>query len=732
MAITKRTVKGAALTHVELDANFTTLEAADDALTASIASLTSGAVATAQAAADAAQSNIDSHEALSIAHGVSGSVVGTTDTQTLTNKTLVAASNTITTAASGNLAATELNAALAELQGDVDTRSTTAALAADSGTSLVGFLQSGTGAVARTAQDKGRDSLCVFDFMTAAQVADVKAGAGSIDVAAALQSAITEAIASGRGLYAPAGTYLLNTTVTAASAIHLHGDGIGDTTFRAGMTDGSVCLQFQGQFQRLENFSVAGNVNAANFIAGTADGVNCTGIALGDASNYCNRWHISSVRVYGCKKGWYVRGFIGTADNLWADYNELGFDAYEINSTDLNLRFENNRKDFSILKGDSILLRQLLQEGYAAAPVASTIDDVNGIELAQPYWEGGSATGRNVPWVIFGGATLVRRVDIRGGKCVASGDFGYTAHGLKLDNVDGADVDVFFATGDRNSSVQTTANTKNYRNNSVQLIYGWLHDSSKQLGPAFNYWPNRAFDVWLRGWNTVLPTRATLSQETTIVRKGNNALRITADAGAGFNVCEMRITGPSMTYLRGKSVQFGAWIWVPDIAAFQKPTNTALASINSASYNGSVNLVSATQNNYFKAGEWNFFVSAPLTVQADATRLSINIYVNQSSATVDGSEFVVVDSILLTESTTPMERMINDDLIDSPMIDCTFNGGCMVYRADAVPTDTRQTFGTGDRVAKITPAAGGSPGWVCTTGGAGGTAVFKAESNLAA
>lgn len=49
--------------------------------------------------------------------------------QTLINKTIVAANNTITTAASGNLTSTNLNAALAELQADIDTRVTAAAVA---------------------------------------------------------------------------------------------------------------------------------------------------------------------------------------------------------------------------------------------------------------------------------------------------------------------------------------------------------------------------------------------------------------------------------------------------------------------------------------------------------------------------------------------------------------------------------------------------------------------------
>lgn len=55
-------------------------------------------------------------------------------TQTLTNKTIVAASNTITTAAVGNLTSTNLNAALAELQADIDTRSTISSLDALSNT----------------------------------------------------------------------------------------------------------------------------------------------------------------------------------------------------------------------------------------------------------------------------------------------------------------------------------------------------------------------------------------------------------------------------------------------------------------------------------------------------------------------------------------------------------------------------------------------------------------------
>jgi hypothetical protein len=94
-------------------------------------------------------------------------------------------------------------------------------LASSSGAASVGFLQSGTSAVARTVQDKLRDSLSVFDFFTAAQIADVKAGTLALDVTAPFQAAINASIAASKGLFVPAGNYsvtTLNITLTSSAA----------------------------------------------------------------------------------------------------------------------------------------------------------------------------------------------------------------------------------------------------------------------------------------------------------------------------------------------------------------------------------------------------------------------------------------------------------------------------------------------------------------------------------
>ena len=65
-----------------------------------------------------------------------------------------------------------------------------AAYAAGSTADAVSFIQSGTGAVATTVQAKDRQTVSVFDFMTAAQIADVQAGTRLQDVTAAIQAAV--------------------------------------------------------------------------------------------------------------------------------------------------------------------------------------------------------------------------------------------------------------------------------------------------------------------------------------------------------------------------------------------------------------------------------------------------------------------------------------------------------------------------------------------------------------
>lgn len=64
------------------------------------------------------------------------------------------------------------------------------ALTAPTGSSLVGFIQSGTGAVATTVQSKLREIVSLTDKMTAAQISDASGGSPTLDIKAALQAAV--------------------------------------------------------------------------------------------------------------------------------------------------------------------------------------------------------------------------------------------------------------------------------------------------------------------------------------------------------------------------------------------------------------------------------------------------------------------------------------------------------------------------------------------------------------
>jgi len=100
-----------------------------------------------------------------------------------------------------------------------------AAFAASSGSSLVGYILNKTNAVATTVQTKLRQTISVFDFMTAAQIADVQAGTLSIDVSTPINNAIL-AIGNGQSLYFPAGNYKVLSPILCENVrgIKLYGD----------------------------------------------------------------------------------------------------------------------------------------------------------------------------------------------------------------------------------------------------------------------------------------------------------------------------------------------------------------------------------------------------------------------------------------------------------------------------------------------------------------------------
>ena len=104
------------------------------------------------------------------------------------------------------------------------------------------FTRASTDAVARSVQSKLQDQVCVFDFMTAAQVADVQARTLTLDTTSAIQAAINAAAR----IYFPAGAYLMNGQVLGAQDKYIFGDGDLRTNFVGNSVNSS--FYFNGGF----------------------------------------------------------------------------------------------------------------------------------------------------------------------------------------------------------------------------------------------------------------------------------------------------------------------------------------------------------------------------------------------------------------------------------------------------------------------------------------------------
>lgn len=151
----------------------------------------------------------------------------------------------------------------------------------------------------------------VFDFMTAAQIADVESHTGSIDVSSALQAAIDACATSDRTegipatpvtnqVFFPAGTYLINTPLTVSSYLNLRGAGRHTTFIKSGITDGTSMIAIQYTTPGLSiNYNVVSDM--------TLDGQSndCGGLFVG----YANRFKMSNVQIMQCgRKGLWLYG----------------------------------------------------------------------------------------------------------------------------------------------------------------------------------------------------------------------------------------------------------------------------------------------------------------------------------------------------------------------------------------------------------------------------------------
>ena len=170
------------------------------------------------------------------------------------------------------IAATNVQAALNEIVDD---------LGASSGSSRIGFLQSGTGAVATTVQAKLRQTVSVKDFGAV--------GDGAVDDTAAIQAALD----AHNSVYIPSGNYKITQVLRIQSNGSFFGDGFSSAIYNA--TDfRSISNELGASNIYIGNLKVYGNALPATVVAGRG------GIVIDDASNVViNNVYVTDVNTGG-------------------------------------------------------------------------------------------------------------------------------------------------------------------------------------------------------------------------------------------------------------------------------------------------------------------------------------------------------------------------------------------------------------------------------------------------
>lgn len=247
--------------------------------------------------------------------------------------------------AAGNFAATTVEAAFAEV---ASLFARLSALAASSGSSLVGFLQAGTGAVQRSVQDELRDV-----WVKPEQFGAV--GDGTTDDYAAIMRAHNALPATGGIIQLSAKGYKFASSLVFTKPVTLRGvtreNGTGTRLFKASTLNGPG-IQTSVSHVTLQDFALAGQAgNGGDGIVVTSTtavlrgitvtGMGQDGVRVGDTSGTnSNLWSIDGLETYSNgRHGFYADSSTtnaggGTASRLYSHDN--AGDGIKIDRAQLN------------------------------------------------------------------------------------------------------------------------------------------------------------------------------------------------------------------------------------------------------------------------------------------------------------------------------------------------------------------------------------------------------------
>jgi hypothetical protein len=588
--------------------------------------------------------------------------------------TVSAPASRITNTPSGTIAATNVQNAINEIVSD---------LAASSGSSLVGFLQSGTGATARTGQAKLRDFVSVKDFGAT--------GDGTTDDTTAIQAAlnalgtysytsattISSPTATGRGkLLFPEGTYIVSAALLFPADCEIY--GVGYSTLIKFTATSGVNL-FEKNPSKTTKYSSS---NATSENVRFSD-LLLAGVGYGTAI-YCDnveKLRLDNVVIYNFSTGLYI-STTGTGEGYYQYVTNCNFYDNVINTQVSSAAATFSGCYFWHSNSYALATYNIVNEGAQVSFMGCSIEGRPSV--AQIYNKSRGLT-------VIGGYSETRNLAVVGQKplikqLVSSDNFvgapAFTVYGISsarylFENFDVTASDSsgtatetrFPLIGNKNAGAFLPAITNG---NMRYGIYGWNRNGTENAG--------------------------TVTIDTAKFFNSYSAVKLTHD-GSGSNL--------SLNILPTQTVTqqyVGRRLWITALVYVE----AAITSATLVLFGGGNTQTKFSSGSIVDFGNgWKLIaVDSPVVSTAAFT-----CYFRVASSTVSAAAWI-----------TNIQAWVDGyDLIPSS------RDISPVYDTAAPSTGT---WARGDVVLNSTPSASGVPGWVCVTAGTSGT--FKNMAVLSA
>jgi hypothetical protein len=550
---------------------------------------------------------------------------------------------------------------------------------------------------------------------------------GGSDCASILTAAMTQAAADGAVVEGPTtkalGGILIGTTVDYLAPLRGRSWGLASGTamaLKAGMTDGSPIMKATDiDGFHIENIIFKGTTrNSGNlYTAQAAIGLQLGDVdfSVGSVGDYaCSRGTMRNVLFDGLQVGLSAQGWQNTFYNVSSRYCDIGARLDYQNGGNGDFYFEACGVGFKVTNTYVFVFTKLLEQAVLAAyrTGPSLIDTSDAVTIAGYYTEGPAVA---FPWLSVGSASASYPCyDLEIGRGIVGSPL-YGAAAIALDYVKNFEIKTRLKGSTSLRCYSTTANTRGDKSPAPSQDYGFpfADSAAKTQSAALDLLVNPYMEGLRWGCKDAQiggTTRATISEETTNIRTGSSALKVTAVAGQSNNYVTNIFDDSWVSSIKGRPLTLGAWVYIPsgmNMGSNESPNTYAPRIVIASNGTGGTSAASSTAR---LSGGWSFLHVMLSAVPSDATTVTLTFSPNYTLTAAVGTEYIIVDEVHLAIGDC-WEAMYEGRIQRSPLAVGSVENGLLSMRktkaqATTIIADTNQTHEVGDRIIYTDAAAG--------------------------